>query len=111
YERESSKGKITADGFVERLEKDERINDIVDRGLDVFYAVVYIFTIIERMTDPEQGTFDLLIYALIMGVFLFLIWRFFSGAFRKGSGVRKKLIQECLQAGVTMPEYINSRLQ
>lgn len=111
YEIESSKGKITAEGFVERLKKDERINDIVDRGLDIFYAVVYIFTIIERMTDPEQGTIDLLFYALIMGVFLFLIWRFFSGAFRKGSGVRKKLIQECLQAGVTMPEYINNRLQ
>ena len=111
YEKMSAKGKITAEGFVERLQKDERINDIANRGFDIFVAVLYIFTIIERMTDPEQGAFDLVCYAMVMGFFLFLTWRFFADVFRKGSGVRKKLIQECLQTGVTMPEYINSRLQ
>lgn len=110
YEKQSAKGKVKAEGYLEKLKKSEHINDIVDRGFDIFIAAIYIAAVIGTAADNEEGITDVLLFALICGVITFGIWRFFSKAFKQGTGVRKKLIQECEQAGMKMPEYIESRL-
>lgn len=110
YEKQAAKGRITAEGFLEKLKKTEHFNDIADRSFDLIVGVIYLCSVISTAASRETGISDLIFFALILGVFTFGIWRFFSKAFRQGAGVRKKLMRECEQAGVTMPEYIAGRL-
>lgn len=109
YERLSSRGKVTAEGYLDKLKSSEHINDIVDRGFDLFVAVIYLASVIGTAAASE-GITDILVFALISGVISYFIWRFFSKAFRQGAGVRKKLISQCETAGKTMPEYLEDRL-
>ena len=109
YTKFSSKGKATPDSYIGMLKKNEKANDIANTAIDLFMAACFISIVVNKVQD-YQGVADLLVYLAFMGTLMFFFWRFISGAFRRGSAIRKNLIRECETAGQTMPDFITERL-
>lgn len=104
------KGKYTPETCIEKFKKDERMNDIADKGIFWFYIALYLFAVIFTRFDGESTLFDTLVFALILGVAEYFIYRFFIKAFRSGAAVRKHIIADAEKSGLSMPDYLDGRL-
>lgn len=105
-----SKGRYTPETVIEQFKKDERMNDIVDKGIFRFYIVLYISAVIGTCFDGESTLSDTLVFAAVLGVVEFFLYRFFAKAFKDGAAVRKHIIADAEKSGLSMPDYLDGRL-
>ena len=109
YEKLSRRGKTDSEGFIEKVKKDERVNAAADKVYTLFCAAFYIVTVAVQASKSETVG-ETLVYAVISGVILYGLWRFFLRAFKMGAAARRKLIKECESLGQPLPEFIADRL-
>ncbi len=110
YNRLSKKGKVTAEGFIDKLKKEEKATMTTMTILvPVLFAAVIAFAIFDVARDSTW--YDTLLFAAIIGTVEFFIARWIIRSEKKQSAMRTRVINMCEESGMTMPEYIETRLE
>lgn len=108
-EKYISKGKYTEETCIEKFRKDERFNDILEPVTNGIMVLIWLCSVL--VTAKDSGIADVLIFAAIIGVILFLWTRFINNVQRSGAVMRKRLISECEKSGKTMPEFLSEKYE
>lgn len=110
YERLSKKGKITADGFFEKIKKEEELTvRIMTVVVPIVLAAVSLGFIIDVVRDSTW--YDSLIFIALISTIEYFIGRWIIRSEKKQSALSMNILRRCEESGKTMPEYIEARLQ
>lgn len=109
YERLLKKGKTTAESFIEKLKTEEQY---AVKGYPILVwgllGAVVVFAVID--VAAESTWFDTLMYAAIIGTIEYFIGRWIIRSEKKQSAIRSRIIRQCEQSDMTLPEYIDNSL-
>ena len=110
YNRLSKKGKVTAEGFIDKLKKEEKTTmTMMTVVVPVLFTAVVAFSIFDVARDSTW--YDTLLFTAIIGTVEFFIARWIIRSEKKQSAIRTGVIRRCEESGLTMPEYIEKRLE
>lgn len=110
YERLVKKSKVTAETYLEKLQKEERLNKKMMRVvLPLCIAAICVFCIFD--VALESTWHDTLFFALFIGAVEFFICRWMIRNEKKNSALRTKHLDECERQNKTLPDYIEETLK
>ncbi len=110
YNRLSKKGKVTAEGFIDKLKKEEKTTMTTMTILvPVLFAVVIAFAAFDVARDSTW--YDTLFFVAVIGTIEYFIARWIIRSEKKQSAMRTGVIRRCEESGMTMPEYIDAKLE
>ncbi len=109
YKRLSKKGKVTAESFIDKLKKEEKVSMTTMTVLvPVLFVAVIAFSVFDVARDSTW--YDTLLFTAIVCAIEFFIARWIIRSEKKQSAIRTNIIEQCEKSGKTMPEFIDERL-
>lgn len=109
FEKLSKKGKVTAEGYLEKLKKEEKLTlNVMTVMVPVLLAAVSLGFIIDVVRDSTW--YDSLIFIALIGTIEYFIGRWIIRSEKKQSAIRTRILRQCEESGKTMPDYIDGEL-
>ncbi len=109
YERLERKGKTTAQTFLAKLQKEEKIERAIYKYfMPALAAVVGLFSVMDVVAESTLS--DALFFAAVLGVIEFFIFRWIISTALKQCAFNSVYLTECEKLGMTMPDYISKKL-
>jgi len=110
FVRRQKKGKSTAEGYRDELKKNEAIDE---KQLKIWTPLIYTLlgTGAVAGVATDSGVADTVMFAVLISVILFVVYRWIYKIEAKNAALRKKHIARCEQQGKTMPEYLKETLE
>ena len=111
FVRRQKKGKSTAEGYLDELKNAEVIEDKLLRyGTPLVYAALCVFAVVQ-VASEGSGFWDTLLFAALISVVSFFVYRWIYKIEAKNAALRKKHLSCCEQQGKTMPEYLEETIE
>lgn len=109
YERLSKKGKVTAEGYLDKLKKEEKLQkNFTNIGIPLLFVAVSAFFVIDVALDSTW--YDTLIFIALIGTIEYFIARWTVRSEKKQAAIRTRLLDDCEKQSISLPEYIKQRL-
>ncbi len=109
FERLTRKGKVTAEGYLEKLKKEEKTTmTTMTIVVPLLFLIVTVFSVIDVARDSTW--YDTLFFIAVIGTIEYFIARWIIRSEKKQSAIRTGIIRRCEESGLTMPEYIDKQL-
>ncbi len=108
WKRLDKKKKIPPEAFLPLLQKEDRISDRMQYGYAAIFIVVSLSVVIG--SAEVNSVTDTILFAVVLAVVEYLLYRVFRRNERKIAAIRKRLLRQCEASGKTMPEYIEEAL-
>ena len=108
YEHLAQKGKVTAADYADKLRADEQA---LMRGEIWFGAgICAVYAAAVGYTAVQSPLSDTLIFAGVLGILVYGIWRIYRSANRRNAAIRQRIFTACAESGQTMPDYLRKAL-
>ena len=108
HDKMLKKGKTEQD-FEKWAEKTLRSNKQSSKYFTVTLVIIVVAMIIT--TAIESTVFDTIMFAVIITVVEYFLWRFFIKTFRAGEAAQQSVIDKAKEQGLPLSTYIQNRLE